>query len=99
MDGLPYFDSLADRYEEQACPNSELINKRIAQKIEQGIGRGVRGEKDYCAILINRLRIGSFYAELLQLTNSSRHKRKNKLKSGLKLLTWRERIMMKLKAL
>lgn len=52
MDGVPYFDSLADRYEEQACPNSELINKRIAQKIEQGIGRGVRGEKDYCAILI-----------------------------------------------
>lgn len=52
MDNLPYFDSLADRYEEQACPNSELINKRIAQKIEQGIGRGVRGEKDYCAILI-----------------------------------------------
>lgn len=45
MDSLPYFDSLADRYEEQACPNSELINKRIAQKIEQGIGRGVRGEK------------------------------------------------------
>ena len=31
---------------------SDLINKRIAQKIEQGIGRGVRGEKDYCAILI-----------------------------------------------
>lgn len=52
MDSLPYFDSLADRYEEQACPNSDLINKRIAQKIEQGIGRGVRGEKDYCAILI-----------------------------------------------
>lgn len=52
VDSLPYFDSLADRYEEQSCPNSELINKRIAQKIEQGIGRGVRGEKDYCAILI-----------------------------------------------
>ena len=52
VDSLPYFDSLADRYEEQARPNSELINKRIAQKIEQGIGRGVRGEKDYCAILI-----------------------------------------------
>ena len=52
MDSLPYFDSLADRYEAQSCPNSELINKRIAQKIEQGIGRGVRGEKDYCAILI-----------------------------------------------
>ena len=52
MDSLPYFDSLSDRYEELACPNSELINKRIAQKIEQGIGRGVRGEKDYCAVVI-----------------------------------------------
>lgn len=52
LDSLPYFDSLADRYEEQSCPNSDLINKRIAQKIEQGIGRGVRGEKDYCAILV-----------------------------------------------
>lgn len=35
MDSLPYFDSLADRYEEQACPNSELINKRIAQKLNR----------------------------------------------------------------
>lgn len=52
LDSLPYFDSLADRYEEQSCPNSDLINKRIAQKIEQGIGRGVRGEKDYCVILV-----------------------------------------------
>ena len=52
LDNLPYFDSLADRYEELSCPNSKLINKRIAQKIEQGMGRGVRGEKDYCAILV-----------------------------------------------
>ena len=52
VDGLPYFDTLADRYEMKSRPNSELINKRIAQKIEQGIGRGVRGEKDYCVILI-----------------------------------------------
>lgn len=52
LDSLPYFDSLADRYEENCCPNSELINKRIAQKIEQGLGRGVRGEKDFCAIII-----------------------------------------------
>lgn len=52
FDSMPYFDSLSDRYEEKCRPNSETINKRIAQKIEQGIGRGVRGEKDYCAILI-----------------------------------------------
>ena len=52
IDSLPYFNSLSDRYEKKCRPNSETINKKIAQKIEQGIGRGVRGEKDYCAIII-----------------------------------------------
>ncbi len=52
VDSMPFFNSLADKYEEKCRPESEIINKRIAQKIEQGIGRGVRGEKDYCAILI-----------------------------------------------
>lgn len=51
MDSLPYFDSLADRYEEQACPNSELINKRIAQKLNRVLAE-VSVVKDYCAILI-----------------------------------------------
>lgn len=52
IDSMPYFNSLSDKYEERCRPDSEIINKRIAQKIEQGLGRGVRGEKDYCAILI-----------------------------------------------
>lgn len=52
IDSMPYFDNLSDRYEENCRPNSETINKRLAQKIEQGIGRGVRGEKDYCVLLI-----------------------------------------------
>lgn len=52
IDSMPFFNSLSDKYEEKCRPNSEIINKRIAQKIEQGIGRGVRGEKDYCAILV-----------------------------------------------
>lgn len=52
IDSMPIFNSLSDKYEEKCRPNSEVINKRIAQKIEQGIGRGVRGEKDYCAILV-----------------------------------------------
>ena len=52
VDSMPYFNSLSDKYEKKCRPNSEIINKKIAQKIEQGLGRGVRGEKDYCAILI-----------------------------------------------
>lgn len=52
VDSMPFFNNLSDKYEEKCRPNSEIINKRVAQKIEQGLGRGVRGEKDYCAILI-----------------------------------------------
>lgn len=52
IDSLPYLNSYFDKYEEKCCPNSEIINKKIAQKIEQGIGRAVRGEKDYCAIIV-----------------------------------------------
>ena len=51
-DSMPFLNNYSDRYEEKCCPNSEIINKKIAQKIEQGIGRAVRGEKDYCAILV-----------------------------------------------
>ena len=52
LDSIPYFNSLSLKYEEQCRPNSIIIQKLLAQKIEQGLGRGVRGEKDYCAILI-----------------------------------------------
>jgi hypothetical protein len=52
IDSLPFFDSLSERYEEQCRTNSDLINIRIAQKIEQGIGRSVRGEKDYSVVVI-----------------------------------------------
>lgn len=52
IDSMPFADKLSDKYEEKCRPNSEIINKRLAQKIEQGLGRGVRGEKDYCAILV-----------------------------------------------
>lgn len=52
IDSLPYFDSLSDKYEEICRPNSDVINVKIAQKIEQGLGRSVRGEKDYSAILL-----------------------------------------------
>lgn len=65
IDGKPYFYSLADRYEESNRINSDLVNIKIAQKIEQGLGRSVRGEKDYSIIII----IG---ADLVKFIKSSR---------------------------
>ncbi len=52
FDSKPFFYSLAERYEEINRLNSDLLNIRIAQRIEQGLGRSVRGEKDYSAILL-----------------------------------------------
>lgn len=52
IDSMPFFDSLLDRYEENCRPSSDIINIRIAQKIEQGLGRSVRGEKDYSIIIL-----------------------------------------------
>ena len=52
LDGLPFFQSLTDQYEEECRLQSEVINIKYAQKIEQGLGRAVRGEKDYCVIIL-----------------------------------------------
>lgn len=65
IDSLPVSLSLIDRYEEMCRVNSELINIKVAQKIEQGLGRSVRGEKDYSVILL----IG---ADLVRFVKASR---------------------------
>lgn len=52
FDSRPYFESLYDRYLEECRGNSDVISVRLAQTIEQGLGRAVRGEKDYCAVVI-----------------------------------------------
>ena len=52
IDSLPYYDSLSDRYEELCRPESEIVRIKTIQKVEQGLGRSVRGEKDYSVILI-----------------------------------------------
>ncbi|WP_409161150.1 DEAD/DEAH box helicase [Pectobacterium sp. B2J-2] len=52
IDSKPYSETLTDRYEEECRPSSDIINIKTAQKVEQGLGRSVRGEKDYSIIVI-----------------------------------------------
>lgn len=52
LDSLPNFANMSDIYEEKGRIDCELIRRKIAQKIEQGLGRCVRGEKDYSCIFI-----------------------------------------------
>ncbi|WP_164102849.1 DEAD/DEAH box helicase [Candidatus Laterigemmans baculatus] len=52
IDSKPLGMSLHDRYIESCRPDSDVNTQRIARIVEQGLGRSVRGEKDYCAIVL-----------------------------------------------
>lgn len=68
FDSKPYNESLSDRYLESCMRNSEVITIKLAQTIEQGLGRPVRGEKDYSAILL-------FGPDLVKLIRSKKTKK------------------------
>lgn len=52
FDGKPFSESLTDLYQEQCRPNSEATLMRTVRTVEQGMGRSVRGEKDYSIVVI-----------------------------------------------
>lgn len=52
LDSLPTYESLEDKYFESCLSESELINQKLAQTIEQGMGRSVRGSKDFSVIIL-----------------------------------------------
>ncbi|WP_455388511.1 helicase C-terminal domain-containing protein [Petrachloros mirabilis] len=52
FDSEPYSESLIDLYAELCRPNSETTLIRKMRTIEQGLGRAVRGERDYCIVVI-----------------------------------------------
>lgn len=52
FDGKPYSESLIDIYQEMCRQDSESILIRTMRTVEQGLGRSVRGEKDYSVLII-----------------------------------------------
>ena len=52
FDGKPFSESMVDLYQEMCRPNSESTLMRTIRTIEQGMGRSVRGEKDYSIVVI-----------------------------------------------
>ena len=60
LDSLPAFSSLSEQYEQRCRTTSDMVNIKIAQKIEQGLGRSVRGERDYTTIIITGANLVKF---------------------------------------
>ena len=52
LDGKPFSEDLYSRYEVSVRSGSDIISTQTAISIEQGMGRAVRGEKDYCCVLL-----------------------------------------------
>jgi len=69
FDGKPYSESLIDLLQEDCRPDSEATLMRTVRTIEQGMGRSVRGEKDYSVIII----LGSDIARLVRENRSRKY--------------------------
>lgn len=52
IDGLPEALGTLDRLELEVLEGSEALLTRQVQRIEQGMGRGIRSNEDYCAVLL-----------------------------------------------
>jgi Helicase C-terminal domain/DEAD/DEAH box helicase len=52
LDGLPQVFSATERREAGALADSKTMVSRQLQRIEQGMGRGVRDSQDHCAVLL-----------------------------------------------
>jgi len=90
FDGRPYSESLIDLYQESCRPHSEATLMRTVRTIEQGMGRSVRGEKDYSVIII----VGADITRLVRDRDSRRFlspQMSTKIEIGLEMLAWRAR--------
>ena len=52
MDSKPFSEDLLDRDIELCREGSQVVDVRVARIIEQGLGRSVRGEKDYSVVIL-----------------------------------------------
>lgn len=69
FDSSPYAENLSDLYQESCRPRSEATLMRVIRSIEQGMGRSVRGEKDYSIIIV----VGTGIVRLLREKNSRKY--------------------------
>lgn len=52
IDGLPNITNMDDKYEQEVVRKSVRVQREQIQRIEQGMGRGVRSHNDYCLIYL-----------------------------------------------
>ena len=69
VDGIPDVRSLLDRYDQSTLRHSDRTLASQIQRIEQGMGRGIRSNDDHCAVLL----MGSGLIRALYATDATAH--------------------------
>jgi hypothetical protein len=62
IDSLPSWTTLWDRYSATVRSGEAAINRKLAQRIEQGMGRGIRGPNDWCVVVVAGNNLTGFLA-------------------------------------
>lgn len=52
VDNMPEYKSLSDRTRELELSDSSLGNRELMHRVEQGMGRGIRSNSDYCLVIL-----------------------------------------------
>lgn len=63
LDCLPQYSSLIDRFVQEMRPTSGIIRRQLAQRVEQGMGRAIRGSSDWCIVIILGNNLTDFLSE------------------------------------
>ena len=69
VDGVPDTRRLLGRYEQGTLSDSDRYLSRQVQRIEQGMGRGIRSNEDYCVVIC----MGSRLLKVLYAQGAVRH--------------------------
>lgn len=64
LDGLPQEHRLMRLSQATERQHSPILNRHLAQRIEQGMGRGVRSLSDYCVVILTGRRLLSFMSQV-----------------------------------
>lgn len=63
LDSLPRYTSLLDRYEQLVRGETSVMHRKMAQIVEQGIGRSIRGPSDWSIVLMIGNNLTNFLSE------------------------------------
>ncbi len=69
LDNTPHYISLFDKYKKDMMPNSKILQRNIAQRIEQGMGRGIRGSSDWCIVIL----LGDNITKFISIENNRQY--------------------------